>query len=231
MIYDIDPLANIVPLANEKEQLALMEDIKKNGQREPAVLWRGKLVDGRCRQLACIALNIELLVRTLDDELSREEVALIVKSLNTRRNLTITQKCVSAYIAQEVNGMSNEEVARQWAIPLGTYKNVRYVCGKRPEYVQPLFNGLSVKIVDVSKGCAVTTNKINSLARLIKQNEEASALVIDTSEELTFAADGLIKTEAGKHWYYDTVKRLDVSNVELRMIMVEYANLKFKIKD
>ena len=33
--------------------------IKSNKQQEPAVLWKGEIVDGRCRQIACQALGIK----------------------------------------------------------------------------------------------------------------------------------------------------------------------------
>lgn len=227
-MYEIDELANLVAMASDAEQLALTEDICENGQREPAVLWRGKIVDGRCRQLACYTLGIELQVRMLDDSLTREQVATIVKSLNTRRNLTDMQKAMSAYKQQVEYGMDNKEIARRWGIPLGTYNNARYIGVHRPDLVEPLFNGKSIEIVDPDKGYKVTTNKINTLARIIKRTKEKGTICIDTSEIVQFKVDGLIKTEAGKDAYYSIVNTCQVTDMRILTALIEWANLKYK---
>lgn len=229
-MYEIDELASIVAMANDYEQLALTEDIRQNGQRDAAVLWHNKIVDGRCRQLACMTLGIDLLVTRLDDKLSREEVAKIVKSLNTRRNLTATQKMMSAYREQEAAWRTNDEIAKAWGIPLGSYKNARYVATNKPDVVEPLFNGKSVTIFDPDKGRDITTDKINTLARIIKKTEEVETVFVDNSERVTFSVDSTIKTEAGKEWYYGKMETLGIPNsdVAIRMDYVELANFKFR---
>lgn len=229
-MYEVDQLANLVAMASEQEQLALTEDIKNNGQREPAVLWQGRIVDGRCRQLACVTLGIELNVRELDSNLSREEVAVVVKSLNTRRNLTDMQKCMSAYKQQMDRHLSNDEVAKQWGIALGTYKNAKYIAVNRPELVEDLFNGKSVSLIDPDKGYVVTTNKINTLARIVKKISEIG-IVVDTSEQvaISFNVDGVLKTEKAKEWYYANVKDKGINDTQILAWLVELANYKFKV--
>lgn len=228
-MYEVDQLANLVAMASEQEQLALTEDIRVNGQRESAVLWQGRIVDGRCRQLACVTLGIELDVRELDSNLSREEVAVIVKSLNTRRNLTDMQKCMSAYKQQVQKQLSNDEVSKQWGIALGTYKNAKYIAVNRPELVEDLFNGKSVSLVDPDKGYVVTTNKINTLARIVKKINEIG-ITVDTSEQVTisFNVDGVLKTEKAKEWYYANVKDRGITDTQILAWLVELANYKFR---
>lgn len=229
MMYEVDQLANLVAMASEQEQLALTEDIRVNGQRESAVLWQGRIVDGRCRQLACVTLGIELDVRELDSNLSREEVAVIVKSLNTRRNLTDMQKCMSAYKQQVQKQLSNDEVSKQWGIALGTYKNAKYIAVNRPELVEDLFNGKSVSLLDPDKGYVVTTNKINTLARIVKKINEIG-ITVDTSEQVTisFNVDGVLKTEKAKEWYYANVKDKGITDTQILAWLVELANYKFR---
>jgi hypothetical protein len=227
-IYEIDELANIVAMANEKEQLAIIEDIAANGQQESAVLWQGKLVDGRCRQLACQALGIELKVRHLDDALTRSEVAKIVKSLNTRRNLTMTQKIVSAYYQQFKTGETNNVVARQWAISVPSLKNIKFIAKHAPDLVAPLFNGDTVVVKDVDSNIDIVSNKVSTIARLVKKAKEHVNLVVDDSEEFEFTVDGNIKTEAAKDWYYGVVSRLGIKDPMIRILMVELANFKFR---
>jgi len=227
-MYEIDELAGIVAMASEKEQLALTEDIRLNGQREDAVLWRGRIVDGRCRQLACIVLDVELGVKRLDDGLTRDEVAKVVKSLNVRRNLTMTQKVVSAIYEQKRTGEVNAKIASSWAIGLATLKNGKYVEKHRPEFLGVLFNGGTVKLLDSDKGFVVTTNKINTLARMIKKSKEVG-VVTDRSEEIEFSVDGVLKTEKAKVWYYSTVDMLRITDPLVRILLVELANYKHQV--
>lgn len=226
-MYPVHELANIVAMASEKEQLALTEDIRENGQTEAAVLWKGKLVDGRCRQLACETLEIDLKIRTLDSSLTEEEVSKIVKSLNTRRNLTMTQKIASAYKQQLSTHETNGSVSRQWAISDRSLKNFKYVAKHRPELVDTLFDGRSVVVMDSEKGYEVTTNKVSTLSRVIKKNLEYGKVAEDLSESIEFSAEGVIKTEMGKAWYYSIVTRKNL-DVETKMYMVELANYKFR---
>ena len=233
-MYEIDELAGIVALAGEKEQLALVEDIKANGQQEPAVLWQNKLVDGRCRQLACYTLGIELKVRHLDSNLSRGDVAKIVKSLNTRRNLTMTQKIVSAYKQQLRTKEVNESVATQWAISVPSLKNMKYIARHMPSAVDVLFNGGTVQVNDPDLGYDITTNKISTLARIIKKKQEVASLVVSKEEEIAFTVDGVIKTEAGKAWFYErkgTYNLEETKDIQLLYDLIELANYKFKLKE
>ena len=99
---EIHSIANIVPMALQAEQEALKEDIENNGYKQELgliLLWKGEIVDGRCRQKALIELDIDPRGYTSElGELSYEEVSSLVKSTNTRRNLTTTQKAISAYM-------------------------------------------------------------------------------------------------------------------------------------
>ncbi len=232
-MYEIDELANIVAMASELEQKALTGQIRENGQIDAVVLWRGKIIDGRCRQLACEALGRKLRTRSLDSNLSKEEVARIVKSLNIRRNLTQTQKAMSAYKEQLASGVSNSKSAESWGIPLGTYKNAKYLATYGEEYVEDLFNGKSVKILDPDKGFEITTAKLNTIARIIKKTKELAFITINNDEELLmeWSVEGTIKTEQGKDWYYNKIAERAISqnSVGIRMDYVELANLKFKL--
>jgi hypothetical protein len=193
--YPIHNLANIVAMAPEAEQIALTEDIERNGQTQPAVLWKGKIVDGRCRQLACQTLGIELDTRELDSKLSEDEVAQIVKKR--------------------------------------TFKNGKYIATNMPEIVDTLFNGKSVKIKDPDKNHVITTNKITTLARIIKKNKEAESFIeVDDSEKVEYYVDSALKTEKAKDEYYQIMNRLDMPGVDIKMVvgplLVELFNLKYK---
>lgn len=230
--YEIDELANLVPIANPSEFNALKEDIKLNGQRDPILLWHGKVVDGRNRQEACKQLGVDVKVSKLDDTLSRNEVTAIVKSANTRRNLTETQKVMSAVKYQKQYGGTNNNISTAWGISERTFKNGKYIAENRPEFIDPLYQGKSVKIMDVVKEIEVTTNKINGIARLVKAELEHGNIIIDESEivDFTFSVDGLLKTENAKQWFYQKKDDLGFKSPQIIADYIELANLKFKLQ-
>ncbi|NBT52930.1 MAG: hypothetical protein EBT12_15505, partial [Marivivens sp.] len=72
----------------------LLEDIREHGQREPVILYDGKILDGRNRYRACVELGIPPLFEhskaSTDDEALRESVS---RNLH-RRHLTASQKAM-----------------------------------------------------------------------------------------------------------------------------------------
>lgn len=90
--YELHPLAAMFPPMQE-ELAELAADIKRNGQRERAVLYQGKLLDGQRRQLACEMIGIPLETTTFEGD----SPAAYVASANLhRRNLTISQRAAIA---------------------------------------------------------------------------------------------------------------------------------------
>ena len=220
-----EELAGIVPMANMAEQAALTEDIRENGLREPVLLWRNKIVDGRCRQKACLATGVRIKAKELDDKLAYDDVMVVVKSLNTRRNLSHTQKLISACkeTFRSTNSKSVKEIALAWGVSGTLLKNARYIYTERPEFIDPLFNGNSVTIV--GSNCKETqTNKISAIYAYIKREEENAT----RNDDHGWNPDAQIKTQAGKEWYYGVIKSIAKdTSVPIRMMMVELANFKF----
>ena len=215
-----EELAGIVPMALPAEQTALTADIAENGQREAIVLWQGKVVDGRCRLRALTMLSMDVLYKELDSSLSEEEVMIFVKSVNTRRNLSLTQKVMSA-LKDYNKGKKTKSIAataKAWAIGERTLKNAIYIDKHAPELVEPLFNGQSVKIMD-KHGKEVETNKVTSIYAFIKRTVENTV----ENKEHAWSANSAIKTQAGKEWFYDAIKKHNVGGNVL--VMIEYAKL------
>jgi hypothetical protein len=222
-------------MASTREQQALTQDILRNGQNEPAVLWRNQIVDGRCRQLACATLGIPLETRELGDNLTEAEVAKVVKSLNTRRNLTETQKIVSGYLEQKRTGQTNAQIAEEWAVSVRSLQNFKIVAQHRPELVEPLFNGDSVVVVDPDKGYDVTTNKVNTLARIVKAEHEVARVKIVKPEEveaMQYSVNNLINTEIGRSEHKDLVAAFRYTTNKEQMfsaMAAELMNYKYQI--
>ena len=86
------PLAGMFPLLEGDDYTALLEDILANGQREPIVLLRGQVLDGRNRYRACMDLGLTPQCRDLD---AGEDPQRWVLSANLhRRHLTASQRAM-----------------------------------------------------------------------------------------------------------------------------------------
>ncbi len=216
-----DKLAGIVPMATELEQVALTADIEANEQRDPIVLWRQKVVDGRCRQKALVLLGKHILYKELDDELTEEEVIVFVKSINTRRNLTGTQKVIVAMKESLKPGSKPIDViARSWGVSKVMVNNARYINSERPSFIEPLFNGLSVSIVD-SNGREVSSNKVSAIYAYLKRTSENGVAMDEHGweEQTSFVS------QRAKEWYYSFVKDNKVTDVITRMAIARLSNL------
>lgn len=226
-----EDLAGLVPMANEAEQLILKNEIREeNGLLLPVILWRGHIVDGRCRQKACSELGIEMLVEELDPALTYDEVARKVKGYNSRRNLTPTQKVMAA-CRQSLKAsckLSTVEIAKAWGISRDILGNARFIANTNPEWADTLFNGGSVKIID-HNGNPKLTNKVTTIYAYLKKLSEA----VKEDTQYAWQEDTYIKTQAGKEWYYSQVSSLDSQTdiMRVKMLLAELANYKFSTGD
>ena len=151
MTFEIHPLANIVPMADELEQSALQQDIKDNGLLEDIITYRDKVVDGRCRIKACNALGMDISnrIKVLDRSMTLDEVSAHVVSLNTRRNLTITQKSLVAYRAKLANpSIPAKVLMAKWGLLKANYHAAKTVSILNPAYADRLYKGGTVEIAD-----------------------------------------------------------------------------------
>jgi hypothetical protein len=141
----VHPLANIVPMACPDEQLALELDIQQQGQVDPIVLYRGKIVDGRCRALACLALGVAVRTESLPNNFTITEVTDKVKSLNTRRNLTKSQKAIIAAKQYRVDtSVEQKGIFTSWGVSKPDFAAANYLLTNRPDYADALFEGKKV---------------------------------------------------------------------------------------
>ena len=58
-VWPPHPAADIFPMLGETEMEELIASISARGQRKPITLYRGKILDGRCRFRACQMAGIK----------------------------------------------------------------------------------------------------------------------------------------------------------------------------
>jgi len=108
------PLSNMFPLMQGEEFDALVEDIRKNGQREPIVLYQGKVLDGRNRHNACLAAEVGLKISKHEDDCAYigDPVAYVISKNVHRRHLTAEQKReLIAKLLKAAPEKSNRQIA------------------------------------------------------------------------------------------------------------------------
>ena len=75
------------------------------------------------------------------------------------------------------------------------------------------------------------SRSLELLAKFVKAETESTKITVDDSERIQWKADGYIKTESGKAWYYSTLEDIKVmGEVRMQMLLAEMANMKFKLE-
>jgi hypothetical protein len=86
MHLELHPLAKIFPPLPHEELVALAEDLKVRGQREPVTLFQGKILDGQNRYLAAKLAGLkDLRITQFDPKTAGCAPAQFVVSANLRR--------------------------------------------------------------------------------------------------------------------------------------------------
>jgi len=104
MEYKIHPFAKLFPHLPDDEMKQLADDIKENGLRLPIVRWKGQIIDGQNRLIACEMAGVEPIIKDREDALENEsDVAKFIVSINcTRRHLTSSERAAIAVELIEV---------------------------------------------------------------------------------------------------------------------------------
>lgn len=106
------PFADIFPLIEGDDFTALVADIKAHGLREKVVTYRGQILDGRNRFLACKQARVKPLFRAFSGD-DAAALALVVSSNVHRRHLSSAQRAMAAAeVAQLSRGRPAENTAR-----------------------------------------------------------------------------------------------------------------------
>lgn len=91
----LHPLVALFPPMQDDEFLALCESIRLHGQREPVLLWNGRILDGAHRTRACLRLGIK--PKTEKFKGTADDAQAMVLDLNLhRRHLSTSQRAIIA---------------------------------------------------------------------------------------------------------------------------------------
>ena len=130
---------------------ALKADIEQNGQLDPVVIYRGKIVDGRHRFLILNELNIKTITCfKMPNNATLRDIKKLVRSKETRRHETATQLAISAlrHITKSNEKMTQAEASKMFGVgpkAIGFAKKI-LVDYKREDLLDILFDGGKINI-------------------------------------------------------------------------------------
>ena len=102
MDYPIHELSTMFPDMPPGDYLRLKDDIRENGLQQPIALWRGEIIDGRHRLMACKEAGVEPSFYDVEDELGDDvDPRQYVLSANIERRMLTASQC--AAIVVQVN--------------------------------------------------------------------------------------------------------------------------------
>ena len=93
--YRISYLAKLFPALSEAQFEGLVTSIRERGLLEEITVWRGEIIDGRHRYLACIKAGVEPRFKHLADD--SDPVQYVLDKNSERRDLDASQRAIVAY--------------------------------------------------------------------------------------------------------------------------------------
>lgn len=113
------------PVMSTEQFEALKNDIAVNGQLQPALVYRGKIVDGRHRYRALTQLGEESIkITRLQNNLTLDEVTNLVNSTEMRRHQSPTQLAIKGYRMYKVGSLTQKEIPSKVGCSLTNLKAV-----------------------------------------------------------------------------------------------------------
>lgn len=200
----IHPVADIFPSMRAEEYEALRENIREHGQREPAWVWRGQVIDGRHRARACAELGIDLLTREYEGDEST--LVSFVVSLNLhRRHLDESQRgMVFARLATLGRGRPSENTAIAAITQEQAAKllNVSADTGQRTKRV--LADGSPELVQAVESGRV----SVSAAATIAEVPQEEQAEIVARGEREILEAAKAIRTKKAEERRAERVEKI-----------------------
>lgn len=110
------PFAEVFPLLEGDEFTWLVEDIKENGLQKVITLYKGKVLDGRNRFLACQKAKVKPRYHKFDGD-DAAALTFVVSANMHRRHLTTSQRAMAAARIATLQSGANQHSE---GVPIGT---------------------------------------------------------------------------------------------------------------
>ena len=162
-------VALATPRMSDVAYMALKKDIEVNGQVDPVVVYRNKIVDGRHRWLILQELEMDVITYVvLPNNTTIAELKALVQSKETRRHETQAQLAIRAY-REKIDPKSTYKSFAEAAAAIGAHKgrvsDAKQIAESygRPDILQAIFEGEKF-----NTGTAYAPNWSDSLPAILK---------------------------------------------------------------
>lgn len=174
IVGDAHELANLFPMFGAVEFQALCDDIAKNGQLEDIITKDGKIVDGRNRYAACIALSIEPRTK----ELTIDALSSVIGNNVRRRNMSKQQLSIVAAKLSILSEERPELFAQNRAISLEEAGELLGVSRAYVQHANKVCSKAIPKVVALVESGRLPLNKAAKLAdATVEQQHEAVNII------------------------------------------------------
>lgn len=155
----------LFPQASEEELRDMAEDIKKYGLNEPIVRYKGQILDGRNRYLACKMAGVE---PTYKEYTGDEPLTFVVSKNLMRRNLTPSQRALAGYKAYKAlvesenldPKVAKQLIAKRFAITDNALDNVDRVEEFAIPEIRQKMHALAITVGDASRLVSEAADKV-----------------------------------------------------------------------
>ena len=181
----LHPLTETHPVMTKEQYEAFKLDIQNNGQLQPVLLYRGKIVDGRHRLRALLDLGISTILTTdLGNNLSLAQVRAKVISTEKRRHQSPTQLAIKGY-REYKKGMKQADAVQATGCSLANLKHVVALESLgRLDLIDVLEKGGKVDIGP--RGYLKYTDSLLGIVQWVKSEQKVSEAGFITSSEEEF---------------------------------------------
>lgn len=157
MEYPFHPLANALPMLEGEAMADLVASIREHGLRDPITIYKGQILDGRNRYMACREAGVEPIVEELEGDASEDLLAAYVYDKNVvRRQLSDSQRAMAAARLLKVRGLAcNADnfamVAKQADVSPRTVQDAQTVISRAPSNVVDMVSRGEVAVSRAAK--------------------------------------------------------------------------------
>jgi hypothetical protein len=215
------------PMHNVSEYASTLESMSRIGQTDPILIRGDECVDGRNRVKACMQLGIQVSCIDVDANMNKENLILLCnKGLTSGRVFDVSQRAIQALKMVTEYNYTAVDASILWQVDKRVITYASTVVGfGRQDILSDLIHGTAVQLENMER----PSKSLEVICRQLKKLGEKN-VVENTDERIKWDPESLIKTEAGKAWFYDQAEKSPEIKVSHHLIasFIELANHKFK---
>lgn len=183
------PAADLFPMLDEDALWSLVNDIKLHGLRQPIIIHKGQIIDGRNRHRACDLAGVKPRFKDMEFADERAVIDYIISTNIHRRHLTESQRAMIAAelanlpahrpgeVTASIEAVSQPQAAEMLQVSRSSVQRAREVQEKAPDLAAKVKSGE----LKVSKAASMARERVK--APIVTDPNQADDSVIDATEQ------------------------------------------------